>query len=70
MTLPVVILYHYIIVALSARLHIRVQCVFLTGLTVISLNKTETQVEYLIYSKNVDMFEMYSFFLGIYYIIA
>jgi len=53
MTLSLIIWYHYIIVALRARLHM--QYVFLAGVTVISLNKTQTQVQYLINSKTVDM---------------
>jgi len=53
MTLPLIILYHYVIVALRARLQI--QYVFLAGVTVIILNKTQTQLQYLIYSKIVDM---------------
>jgi len=68
MTLPLIILYHYIIVALRARLHM--QYVYLAGVTVISLKKTQTQVQYLIYIKIFDMYEMFSFFLGMYYINA
>jgi hypothetical protein len=57
-----IIPYHYIIVALRARLHM--QYVFLARVTVIFLNKTKTEVQYFIYSKVVDMCEMFSFFLG------
>jgi len=68
MALPLIILYHYTVVALRARL--QMQYVFLAGVTVTSLNKKQTQVQYFIYSKSVDICEMFSFFLGMYYINA